>query len=454
MSASARAADPRELAVEAVEAARRSGATACDALLLEFESSSSAVRMRAVETVKLSRERRLGLRCFAGQGTAVASTADLEPAAIARLAAEVVAMARAVAPDPVAGLPDGELLARDTPDLELEDAEGLSISPEERIDRAARCEAAALDADARIVNSEGAEFSVRSSRLAYASSAGFLGEYRATSYALWASPIAELDGSMQRDSWYDARRALARLASPEEIGRKAAARALRRLGARPVETQEVPVVFDPDMAASLIGHVASAVSGGALYRRTSFLLDRLGDAIASPLVTIVDDGRLPAGLASRPFDAEGVATRRTVVVERGTLSSYLLDTYSAAKLGLRTTGNAARSVGDVPAAAATNFHLAAGTSSPEEIIASVPRGLYVTSLSGFGVNGVTGDYSRGAAGLWIEGGELAFPVEEITIAGNLLDMLRGIEMVGNDLSFRSSIVAPTLKIGRMTLGGR
>jgi len=453
VSAPAASADLRDVAAHAIECARRAGATACDALVLEHEASSSTVRLREVETVKLSRERRLGLRCFAGQASAVASTADLGPDAVERFAADVVAMAKVVAPDPTAGLPPAALLARDEPELAIADEAGLAIPPEERVERARRCEAAALESDPRIANSEGAEFSLRSSLVAYASSAGFAGRYRGTAFSLWAAPIASENGAMQRDAWYDARRALDRLTAPEEIGRKAAQRALRRLGARPVKTQEVPVVFDPDTAASLIGHVASAVCGGALYRRASFLLDRLGEEIASPLLTLVDDGRLPSGLASRPFDGEGVATRRTVVVERGVLRSYLLDTYAAAKLGLASTGNAARSIGDVPAAAPTNFHLPAGEWTPEEIVRSIRNGLYVTSLSGFGVNGVTGDYSRGAAGLWIENGELAYPVEEITIAGNLLQMLRDVEMVGNDLTFRSSVAAPTIKLARLTVGG-
>lgn len=446
--------DPLAIVGHALECARRAGASAADAVCATGESSSSSVRMREVENVKLSRERRLGLRCFAGDASAVASTADLDPAAVERFAADVVAMARVVASDPESGLPDASLLAADRPDLGLADPDGLQIPPEERVALARRCEAAALDADPRIVNSEGAEFSLRSSRVSYAATNGFSGGYAGTGYTLWAAPVAARDGAMQRDSWYDTRRVLARLEDPESIGRRAAARALRRLGARSVPTCEVPVVFDPEMAASLAGHVASAICGGALYRRTSFLLDRVGEAIASPLVTLVDDGRLPGGLASRPFDAEGVATRRNVVVEAGVLRSYLLDTYAARRLGLATTGNASRSVGDVPGASPTNFHLLAGSSSPGEILASVRRGLYVTSLSGFGVNGVTGDYSRGASGLWIENGELTHAVEEVTIAGNLLEMLRGVEMVGNDLAPRSSIAAPTLKIARMTVAGR
>lgn len=447
-------ADGLSLVERALDAARRAGATDCDAVFVEGESSTASVRLREVENVVLSRERRLGLRCFVDDRSSAASTADLDGDAVARFAADVVAMARVVAPDPASGLAPASLLASDLPDLGLDDPAGLSTSPEERVELARRCEAAALDADPRVVNSEGAGFSARSSLVAYASSRGFAGEYRGTGYTLWAAPVAGADGAMQAGSWFDTRRSFARLEDPESIGRIAAERALRRLGARSVPTQEAAVVFDPQTAASLVGHVASAVCGGALYRRTSFLLDRLGEAVASPLVTLVDDGRLPGALASRPFDGEGVATRRTVVVEGGVLRTYLLDTYAATRLGLATTGSAARSVGDVPGAAPTNFHLQAGTTPPGEILRSVDRGLYVTHLSGFGVNPVTGDYSRGAAGLWIERGEIVHPVEEVTIAGNLLEMLRGIEMVGDDLAPRTSVAAPTVKIGRMTIAGR
>jgi len=454
MSRPAGAIDPLEVAERVVERALRAGATACDAVVVEAESSSTTVRLGEVETVKLSRERRLGLRCFAGEASAVASTADFDAASIDAFARQVVELARAVAPDPFSGLPAPALLAGDWPDLELYDPAGLEMPPEDRVARAKSCEAAALASDPRLVNSEGADFALGSAWVAYASSAGFAGQYRSTSYSLSVAPVATEGGAMQRDYWYDAARSLSRLADPETIGRTAAARTLRRLGARPVPTQQVPIVFDPQTAASLVGHLAGAVCGGALYRRASFLLGKLGDEIASPLFTVIDDGRMPRGLASRPFDAEGTATRRTVVVERGVLRSYLLDGYSARKLAMASTGSAARSVGDVPSASPTNFHLAAGEHSPERIVASVQRGLYVTGLSGFGVNSVTGDYSRGASGLWIENGELTHPVEEVTIAGNLLEMYRDVEMVGNDLLFRSSIVAPTLKIRQMTLAGR
>jgi PmbA protein len=437
----------------AVSLALAAGATGADAVAVESESSLSAVRLGEVEKVKLSRERRVGLRCIVGVRSAVASTADLTEEALRRFVADTVEMARVVAEDPWTALPDPNALARDWPDLQLADPGGLDLEPEERVDRARRCEAAALAVDPRLDNSEGADFSVSAGRVAYASSAGFAGAYDSTSYGLSVSPVARDGGAMQRDGWWDASRALGALASPEEIGRIAAERTLRRLGARPVPTQRVPVVFDPITAASLIGHLAGAVSGTALYRRSSFLLGRMGEAIASPELTVIDDARLVGAPGSRPFDGEGLPTRRSVIVENGVLRSWLLDTYAARRLGLESTASAGRGVGDFPAAGASNFFLSPGPHTPEEIIASVERGLYVTSLSGFGVNGVTGDYSRGAAGLWIERGVLTHPVEEVTIAGNLLDMLRDVEMIGDDLRLRTRIAAPTLKIREMAVAG-
>ena len=438
-----------------LEAARGAGASDADAVGVAWTQASAQVRLGEVETVTMSRERRLGLRCFHGHASAVASTADLTPSAVERFARDVVGMAKIVAPDPSAGLPDIEHLADDLQGLELElaDDAASTIDPDQRVELARRCEQAALDTDPCLSNSEGAEFSQSEGSVAYGTTRGFLAGYRTTGYSLSASPVASRGDEMQRDGWHDSSRAFARLASPEEIGRTAAERTLRRLDARKVGTAEIPVVFDPNMAASLLRHLAGATCGGALYHRASFLVDRLGEEVATPLVTIVDDGRLPHGLASRPFDGEGVATGRTTIVDRGRLTGYLLDSYSARKLGRTTTGNASRSVGDVPSAAPTNFHLKAGDHGPDEIIGSVNRGLYVTGLSGFGVNGVTGDYSRGASGLWIENGELTHAVEEVTLAGNLLAMFRDIQMVGNDLRFRAGICAPTILIGKMTLGG-
>lgn len=445
--------EPLRIVDRVLETARSAGASEADAVFVEWRSAAAQVRLGDVETVKMSTERRLGLRCFSGRASAVASTADLTGDAVEKFARDVVDMAKIVAEDPDAGLPAPDDLATEHPDLGLADDAWDSISPDDRVRLATECERAALDVDRRLTNSEGAEFSHSGGHVGYGSTAGFQGSYRTTGYSISAAPVASDGDEMQRDSWHDSSRAYANLASTAEVGRIAAERTLRRLHARKVSTQTVPVVFDSVTAASLMRHLASAVCGGALYHRASFLLDRLGEDVAAPGVTVVDDGRLASGLSSRPFDGEGLATRRNVVVEKGRLSSYLLDSYSGRKLGMPSTGNASRSVGDTPGAAPSNFYLEAGTSSPEEIVRSVDSGLYVTTLSGFGVNGVTGDYSRGAGGLWIENGELTHAVEEITIAGNLLEMLRDIQMVGNDLEFRSSICSPTLLIGRMTVGG-
>jgi len=304
-----------------------------------------------------------------------------------------------------------------------------------------------------VTNSEGADFSSGAGAMAYASSLGFVGAYPGSHASLSVTPVATRDGAMQRDYWYTAHRKLAGLESPAAVGDEAARRTLRRLGARRPPTCECPVVFEPEAAATLLRHLAGAIAGPALYRGMSYLVGRLGETIASSAVTVIDDPLRSAGPASRPFDGEGVAQRRRTIVEGGVLRSYLLDCYSARRLGLRSTGHAARSVGDAPTAAPTNLVLEPGPHAPEAIIASVRAGLYVTELIGFGVNLTTGDYSRGAAGLWIEDGALAYPVEELTIAGNLLDMLRDIEMVGSDLRLRSAIASPTLKLARMTVAG-
>lgn len=445
----------RDLAERAVERAVALGATAADALAMEADAFSVQVRLGDVETTTGARDRGLGLRVFHGTRSASASTSDLSAASVEDLVAQTVERARLTQEDPFAGLPEGAGPGADGPDpdgLDLYDG-GTTLPMDERIALALRAERAALDADDRISNSEGAAFDSSEAELAYARSNGFSGTYRSSSYGLAATPVATENGHMQRDHWYDAARHLADLASPEAVGREAARRVLRRLGARKVPTCRVPVVFDPETAASLLSHLASAVSGSSVYKQASFLGDKLGQPVASPGVTVIDDGRRPRGLGSRPFDGEGVPVARHVVVEDGVLRSFLLDTYSARKLRLATTGNARRGLGGNPAPGPTNLYLAPGEASPEAIIASVERGFYVTELIGFGVNGVTGDYSRGAAGLWIENGALAHPVEEVTISGNLLSMFRDIDRIGNDLVFRRRISAPTLRVAEMTVAG-
>lgn len=441
-----------DLLTEMLGQARRRGATAADAFVVEDQSFGALVRLGQVDTVKHAREQHLALRVFVGQSVAAASTSDLSRESVTRLVDEAVSLARITSPDDLAGLPAASELATSVPALDLDDPTGHDLSAEEKIDLARRCEAAAREADPRITNSEGGDFADRRARYAYATSHGFSGQYRTSSFSLSASPIASQSGEMQRDSWYHSARKRARLDAPEEIGRIAAGRALRRLGARRVKTAEVPVIFDPETAATLVRHVAGAASGPALYRRASFLVGRLGEPIAAPSVTIIDDGTMSGGLGSRPFDGEGLPVRKTIIVDRGVLRSYLLDTYSGRKLGLPSTHHAARD-GSGVSVSTTNLYLAAGAADPAELIKSVRSGLYVTELIGFGVNGVTGDYSRGAVGIWIENGELSYPVEEITVAGNLLDMFRAVEGVGNDLVFRGRTAAPTVLIGRMVVAG-
>jgi len=441
-----------DLLGDVLKRTRERGATAADAFLVEDRAFSAQVRLGRVDTVKHARAQHLSLRVFAGKSAAAASTSDFSRTSVERLVDEAVSLARITAPDQLSGLPDAAALAREIPALDLADPTGHDLSPEDKIELARRCEAAALGADPRITNSEGGDFADRRARYAYASSHGFAGEYATSSFSLSASPVASENGHMQRDGWYHVTRKRASLDTPEEIGRTAARRAVRRLGARQVKTCEVPVIFDPEMAASLVRHIAGAAAGPSLYRGASFLVGKLGQQIAAPGVTIVDDGTIPGGLGSRPFDGEGLPVLRTVIVDRGVLTSYLLDSYSGRKLGMASTHHAARD-GSGVTVGTTNLYLAKGTADPKALIESVKQGLYVTELIGFGVNGVTGDYSRGAVGLWIENGELAYPVEEITIAGNLLDMFNAIEAVGNDLVFRDRTAAPTVLIGRMTVAG-
>jgi PmbA protein len=443
----------QELGRDILAMAKAQGASQGDVVMVESDSFFVTVRLGEVEKISQAQEKRLGLRLFFGSSSASASTSDISKKSIARLVEDTTRMARATAQDPHSGLPAVEDLAREIHELDLLDADARSISVEEKIQMATETEKRALELDARITNSEGAEFSNNFGRVIYASSHGFSGEYQGSTFGHSVAPVAKANGSMQRDYWYSSNRKFARLESPKSVGEKAAQRVLRRLGARKVKTCEVPIVFDPEISASLLRNLAAAISGYSLYKGASFLVGKLGAKIASELVTAIDDGTIPGALGSRPFDGEGLPTRDKIIVEKGRLQSYLLDTYSGRKLGMASTGNASRSVGEPPSVAPSNFYLAPGMHSPDAIIRSVKQGFYVTELIGFGVNMVTGDYSRGAAGLWIEDGALSYPVEEVTIAGNLKDMFQNIEMVGNDLEMRGRIAAPTLKISQMTVAG-
>jgi PmbA protein len=441
----------------ALARALRAGASAADAVVIEGDLLEARVRGEEIDFVKQARERTLGLRAFAagtgGLRTAVTSTSDLSPEVVDRMSEETVALARETASDPAAGLPDGGF-ASEIPDLQLFEPGDHPFDAEARIDQAYEAERSARAVDARIVNSEGSQIGSGFHEVVFANTVGFAASYRSASHSLFCEPLARNGGGMQRDYWMTTARRLAGLEAADRVGRRAAERALRRLGARPVTTCEVPVVFDPLTAPSLLRHLAACLNGYAIYRGTSYLAERLGERIASELVTVIDDGRLPGGLGSKPFDGEGLPTRRNVLLDAGRLERFVLDTYAGRKLGMASTGNAARSAGSGPSAATTNLWLEPGTLSPEEIIASTSRGLLVTELIGMGFNPVTGDYSRGAAGLWIEDGQITHPVEEVTIAGNLSEMLGAIDAVGNDLLWLGSAAAPTLRVSRMTVAGR
>ena len=460
-SASSREAevDFESLVADVVAQAMKAGASDAEAVVREGDEFSVNVRMGQVETLKESGSRGLGLRVFLGKGSASASTSDLTAEGIRQLVDGAMALAKVTEEDPFTGLAEAEEFGSTGGDLHLYFEDVYSLSGEERIEWAKRAEAAALSADPRITNSDGGSFDAATGRKVLANSRGFAGSYR-TSYAgVSAAPLAmDVNGQMQRDGWWSSARRIGDLESPEAIGAEAARRTLRRLGARRVPTQSVPIVFAAEVSRSLIGSVFEAASGDAIWRSASFLAGKLGETIADSSITIVDDNLMllptgAGGFGTSPFDGEGLPSQRTLVVEQGVLRNYLLNTYTARKLGMKSTHNASRGLAGTPGVGAGNLYLEPGRMTPEQILGDVKAGLYVTSLMGFGVNTVTGDYSRGATGLWIENGQLTHAVEEVTIAGNLGAMLRNVTAIGNDLVFRGAVAAPTLRIDGMTIAG-
>jgi PmbA protein len=445
--------DP-ELARQAVRLAMERGATDAECTLAAGEEFSAQVRMRALEKLKDAGSRRAGLRVLVGKRVGSAHTSDLSNAGMLQMVESALALAAISTEDPYADLPDASELGALTGDLQLYSDDIQSIDTPARIQAALETEEAAFSWDPRITNSEGAAFSAHSGSRVFANSRGFLGSYRTSSCSLSTTPVAREGDAMERDFWYSTARSHSSLESPSAVGRRAAERTVRRLGARKVPTQKVPVIFDAVTARSLIGNIFEAVEGDSIYRKASFLEGKLGERVASENVTVIDDGTLPGLFGTSPFDDEGVPSRRTVVIDRGVLRGYLLNSYTARKLGLRTTGNAARGVTGNAGVGHGNFFLEKGDRSPEEIVRGIRRGLYVTEMIGQGVNIVTGDYSRGAAGLWIENGEFAYPVSEITVAANLRHMLLDVEAAGSDLEFRNSVASPTLLIREMTVSGR
>ena len=446
--------DLRELAQDIVRRAMTGGATTAECVVREGDEFSTLVRLGQVETLKEAGSRSIGVRVFFGQRAASTYSSDFSREGLDRMVQSALTLAKITSEDPFGGIPEPGQLGQISGDLDLYHEDVYSLSGTDRIDYARRAEKAALDVDPRIKNSEGGSFDAATGRKVLANSHGFVGEYRRSYCSVAAIPIAQNDdGAMQRDYWYSVARTLTKLDAPEKVGRIAAERTLRRLGARKVKTAQVPVIFDPMVSTSILEHIFEGVNGDSVYRGASFLAGKLGQKIAGENVTILDDGTMIGGFGTSPFDGEGVATRRTVVVENGVLRSYLMNTYTAKKLGMQTTGNAARGLAGTPGIGPGNYFLQAGARSPKQLIGDVKEGLYVTEFLGHGANLVTGDYSRGASGMWISGGELAFPVEEITVAGNLKEMFLNISEIASDLEFRGSVAAPTLRMDGLIVGG-
>lgn len=446
--------DLRELAQDLVKRAMSQGASAAEAVVREGDEFSTLVRLGQVETLKEAGSRSVGVRVFFGKRAASTYSSDFSREGLDRMLMSALELAKITSEDPFGGIPEADQLGQLEGDLDLYHEDVYSLPGAERIDYARRAEKAALDFDSRIKNSEGGSFDAATGRKALANSHGFAGEYRRSYCSVAAIPIAQDEqGGMQRDYWYSVARSLRKLESAEHVGKVAAERTIRRLGARKVKTAKVPVIFDPMVAASILEHIFEGVNGDSVYRGASFLAGKLGQKIAGDNVTVIDDGTMIGGFGTSPFDGEGIPTRRTLVIENGVLTSYLLNTYTAKKLGLKTTGNAARGLAGTPGIGPGNYFLQPGQRTPKEIIGDVKEGLYVTEFLGHGANLVTGDYSRGASGLWISGGELTYPVEEITVAGNLKDMFRNISEIANDLEFRGSVASPTIRIDGLMVGG-
>jgi PmbA protein len=438
-----------------VDSARRLGADQADAYVVSSTESSVQVRRGEVERIIDAGSRAAGIRVIKDGRTAVCSTADMTPRALDQLVRDAVDLASISEPDQYAGLPErADLATGSLPNLQLYDERIESLTADEMRDMALRCEAAAFDYDSRVTNSDSCSMEVRRGVVALANSLGFVGSYPSTAAALMIEAICDdADGKKRNDYWHSFERALHRLESPEDVGRKAATRAVAKLGARKMPTKAVPVVWEAPVASALLRILGQAVSGEALYRRATFLAGLEGEQVASPLVTLTDDPLLRSRLASRPFDGEGVASRTTPVFEGGIFRNFLFDSYNARRLSRRTTGAAHRSIDSAPSPGTTNFVLQPGDTAPEALLDGIEEGLFLTDLMGFGVNLTTGDFSRGAQGFWIEKGRLAFPVTEINVSGNLKDMLAGIDAVGSDLHWRGGNAAPSLRMSRMTVSG-
>jgi PmbA protein len=441
--------DPTELLADLVARATRAGADAADAVFVDSRSQSITRRWREPEAVERSESADVGLRVLVGRRQAVVSSTDLASDTLTELVERAVAMARVAPEDPYCGLAPADLIARDVPTIEMFDP--TEPSTEALIERAAAAEEAALSVDG-VTNSEGADAGWGLTRIALAASNGFAGTYKRTSHWISASMLAGSGQAMQRDSDYSAKVFEADLDDPAAIGRSAGERAVARLNPRPVASARIPVIYDQRSARSLLGHLASAINGASVARGTSFLKDKMGERVFAPGISVIDDPHRARGFRSKPFDAEGLATTRRAVVEDGVLRSWFLDLSTARQLGLESTGHAGRGPGGPPSPGPSNLYLAPGTQSREAMIAGVERGLLVTEMMGMSVSIITGDYSRGAGGYWIENGEIAYPVSEVTVAGKLQDIFANMTPA-SDLEFKYGTDAPTVRVDGMTVAG-
>jgi PmbA protein len=441
--------DSQTILEKLIRAARAAGADAADALLVEGVSASVSYRLGKLEDVERAEGVDLGLRVFVGQRVAFVSSSDLSADALNELPERAVAMAKLAPEDKYAGLAPREFLAKSFPELDIEDAN--EPSAETLIERARAVEGAAM-AVKGITNSEGGGASFSRNGVALATSEGFYGRYAGTNHSVSVAVLAGEGTAMERDYDYGSARHASDLESAETIGKHAGERTVARLNPRKAKSQAVPVVYDPRVSGALVGSFASAINGASIARGVSYLKDRMGQPVFAPSINIVDDPHRPRGLRSKPFDGEGVANKRTALIENGVLKTWLLDCASAKQLGLKTNGHAARGTGGPPSPSTTNLYMEPGTLARGALIADIKQGFYVTETMGFGVNGVTGDYSQGAGGFWIENGKLAYPVSEITIASNLKDMFARLTPA-NDLVFRYGTNAPTCRIEGMTVAG-
>ena len=448
----------KDAAQLAVEIAKRAGADHAEVLVRDGTELTAKVRLGEPELVQEAGSRALGLRVLRGAKRAVTYTSDLRREALEALCAETVTLADLAEPDEFALPPDPALLAKEYPELDLYDPAVAEVEAKWALEQAIRGEAAARKHDARVTNSEGATWSRVLGATAFATSGGFVGGYRGSYASLVVEPLCDdmtdaTNPKKRNGYWWTASRFMAELEAAEEVGVEATRRTVATLGSRKVETQECPIIFDCEISRSLIGTVFSVANGSSFWRKSSYLVGKEGEMIASPLVTLVDDPLIPRAPGSRPFDGDGLATRRNMVVDKGVLGPVLCDVYSARKLGRQSTGSAGRGIGGNPGPTTSNLVMEAGSWKRDALIRDTKRGLYVTSMMGFGFNPVTGDFSRGAQGFWIENGELTFPVSEITIAANFDEILKRIDAVCDDLKLRTSTAAPTFRVSHMMLAG-